>query len=174
MKVKLRNLKHNKFGQVYNPDFVMELQVNDNGTLTMSEWEDANFKKLTNYVATKVEEQGGDDVGGGNSALAKFEGSYNESYNFYGPITASGLTISVVGDKLLLENMFSAWNTYFGTYKAELSQDGKTLSIVEEVTSVAFASLLNCTFSVTESNGKVTLTANSAFGDLTGYVATHK
>lgn len=174
LKVKLGNLKHNKFGQVWDPSYVMELQVGSDGKLTMSQWTDEYGKALTNYVATKVTEQEGGDVGGGNSALAKFEGGYNESYDFYGPMTASGLTISVVGDKLLLEDMFGAWSSYYGTYKAELSQDGKTLSIVEEVAPVEFASLMGCTFSVTESNGKVTLTANSPFGDLTGYVATQK
>ena len=174
LKVKLGNLKHNKFGQIWDPSYVMELQVGSDGKLTMSQWTDDSGKALTNYVATKVTEQEGGDVGGGNSALAKFEGGYNESYDFYGPITASGLTISVVGDKLLLEDMFGAWDSYYGAYKAELSQDGKTLSIVEEVVPLEFASLMGCTFSVTESNGKVTLTANSPFGDLTGYVATQK
>jgi hypothetical protein len=54
LKVQIGGQSHPKFGTVWNPDEVLELTVNANGTLTMSNWTDGNYNKLGNYVATKV------------------------------------------------------------------------------------------------------------------------
>ena len=152
LKVKLGNLKHNKFGQVWNPDFVMELQVNDNGTLTMSEWEDGNYKKLTNYVATKVEEQGGDDVGGDEeeeSPYAYLFGTYQESFNdasYYG-YPAKGVLTIAASDKANyhLSMTFFGGTAAAATVYANVSADGKTITTIEGscVMGTFFASELN-------------------------------
>lgn len=138
LKVKLGNLKHNKFGQVWNPDFVMELQVNDNGTLTMSEWEDANFKKLTNYVATKVEAQEGGDEGGGEGEESPYSylfGRYKESFNdasYYGYPAKGVLTIAASDNAEYHLSM-----TFFGgtgaecTVYANVSADGKKITTIQ-------------------------------------------
>lgn len=136
LKVKLGNLKHKNFGQVWNPDFVMELQVNDNGTLTMSEWEDGNSETLTNYVATMVVE-GGDEGDGGEeeSPYAYLFGRYNESFNdskYYGYPAKGVLTIAASDNADYHLSM-----TFFGgtaaesTVYANVSADGKKITTIE-------------------------------------------
>lgn len=66
---------HPKFGTIWNPDQVVELTVNSDGTLTMDSWQDGNWNNLTNYVATKYVEQGGAEEEAG--ALA---GTWNVTY----------------------------------------------------------------------------------------------
>lgn len=136
LKVKVGGLTHTKFNTVWNPDFVMELQVNDNGTLTMSEWEDGNYKKLTNYVATMVVEGGdeGDD-GEEESPYAYLFGRYKESFNdasYYGYPAKGVLTIAASDNAEYHLSM-----TFFGgtgaesTVYANVSADGKKITTIQ-------------------------------------------
>ncbi len=125
-------------------------------TQTGGEFIDYASKPLKEIVATK---------GGAESPLDKFEGRYNESYTLYNSLTSSAsLTISVEGDKLLLKDMYGAYSM-FGTYKAELSDDGLSLKIVEEIVPISMGSCLNQVLTVSTEAGKIVLTADGLLND---------
>ena len=93
---------HSKFGKIWNPSEVITLTVNDNGTLTMPEWTDASGYKLTNYVATKVVEDGGDEGGDKeevvNPLVEAILGKYTESWTGKHEIDKGTLIISKSDD----------------------------------------------------------------------------
>lgn len=125
-------------------------------TQTGGEFKDFMSKPLKEIVATK---------GGAESPLDKFKGKYNESYTlYYNTTNSTSLTISVEGDKLLLTDMFGAYGM-FGTYRAELSDDGLSLKIVEEVVSITMGSCLNEVLAVSTEAGKIVLTADGLLND---------
>lgn len=176
------NAYHGKYFSIQQP---IDMTINADGSLTFSTASMQNWKTVANYVAVKVVEDGegeeGDDEGEGDgedSPLAKFEGTYKETYTCYGsPTTSNKLTISVDGDKLVLSDMFGAFNKY-GKYEGQLSEDGKTLTITAEVTPISMGSVLNEVLTVSESNGKITLSSaglvidpNSKQPTLVGYTA---
>lgn len=100
-----------------------------------------------------------------SSPLDKFVGTYSESYSMYGtPTTSNMLTISVENGKLKLDKMFNAYGMT-GTYEAELSKDGKTLTIVKEVAPIMMGSILNSTLDVSEEGGKVVLSSSGLMED---------
>ena len=54
LKVKIGGLKHGYFGEVYNPDEILAMTVNEDGTLTFdSFYSSAKFKYVTEYRAVK-------------------------------------------------------------------------------------------------------------------------
>ena len=176
------NAYHGKYFSIQQP---IDMTINADGSLTFSTATMQNWKTVANYVAVKVVEDGegeeGGDEGEGDgedSPLAKFEGTYKETYTCYSsPTTSNKLTISVDGDKLVLSDMFGAFNQY-GKYEGQLSEDGKTLTITAEVTPIQMGSVLNEVLTVSESNGKITLSSagllidpNSKQPTLVGYTA---
>ena len=62
LKVQIGGQSHPKLGTQWNPDVVLTLTVNADGTLTMPTWKDGSYNDLSNYVATKYVEDG-DDAG---------------------------------------------------------------------------------------------------------------
>lgn len=99
------------------------------------------------------------------SPLDKFAGTYSESYTMYGsPATSNLLTISVENGKLKLDKMFNAYGNT-GTYEAELSEDGATLTIVNEVSPISMGSILNNVLTVSEEGGKMVLSASGLLLD---------
>ncbi|MBR2608118.1 MAG: hypothetical protein IKC68_00115 [Bacteroidales bacterium] len=58
LKVKIGGLKHGYFGEVYNPDEILAMTVNEDGTLTFdSFYSSKEFKYVTEYRATKSDEE---------------------------------------------------------------------------------------------------------------------
>ena len=83
--VKVGGQSHPKLGTQWNPDAVIVLTVNSDGTLTMPTWTDGSYNKLSEYVATKV---AGSDEGEGegegdevNPLVEQVCGTYKESFN---------------------------------------------------------------------------------------------
>ena len=60
--------------------------------------------------------------------------------------------------------MYGAYGM-FGTYRAELSDDGLSLKIVEEVVSITMGSCLNEVLAVSTEAGKIVLTADGLLND---------
>lgn len=117
---------HPKFGTIWNPDAVIELTVNTDGTLSMSSWEDGNWSKLTNYVATKV--ASGGDSGEENPLVKVMCGTYSEEYS-HSWLTPGTLTIMksdnpTKGDLML--SFASSSNYVYGT----ISEGGSYPKIV--------------------------------------------
>ena len=128
---------HSKFGMIWNPSEVITLTVNDNGTLTMPEWTDASGYKLTNYVATKVVEDGGDepeDEPSGSVVKAEdLVGTWSETFLMNGSdeVAYDAMTISIVNGSLKVKmfNYITQWSSSILECSAELSSDGKTLTV---------------------------------------------
>lgn len=120
---------HAKFGKIWNPDTVIELIVNSDGTLTMDSWKDGNSVQLTSYVATKYVEQGG----GTTTTVTPQDlvGNWSESFTFGESETSDNMTIKL-SDNLSKGNlkvkMFNGYNGAIECY-AQLSDDGKTLTV---------------------------------------------
>lgn len=93
---------HSNFGKIWDPSAVLTLTVNDNGTITMPEWTDAKGYKLTNYVATKVVEDGGEEGGDKeevvNPLVEAILGEYTESWTGNHYIDKGKLIISKSDD----------------------------------------------------------------------------
>lgn len=65
LKVAVGGMNHPKFGPIWDPSAVIEFTVEADGTLKLSQWQDGNWKNMTDYVATKVVESEGGDEGDG-------------------------------------------------------------------------------------------------------------
>lgn len=132
---------------VYYPTYSNYTGFNGTFTLTVSgNTLSGTLGEITDYTATKQV-----------NPLAKFEGTYVQSYTCFWSTYSSNMTVTVDGDYLVLTNMFGAMG-YAGTYKAELTSEGK-LEIVEEVSSIQFGSCLDDVLNVTEEGGKITLSS---------------
>ena len=61
LKVAVGGMNHPKFGTIWDPSAVIEFTLEADGTLTLAQWQDGNWKNMTDYVATKfVENEGGE------------------------------------------------------------------------------------------------------------------
>ena len=99
--VKVGGQSHPKLGTQWNPDAVIVLTVNSDGSLTMPTWTDGSYNNLSEYVATKV---AGSDEGEGeggettvNPLAAAVVGEYTES-GFSGYPAPGKLTVSLSDD----------------------------------------------------------------------------
>ena len=137
--VAVGGLSHPKFGTIWDPSAVVTLTVNADGTLTMSSWQDGNWNTLTDYVATKVVEQGGDEgegEGEGEAITAEdLVGSWNESFYAGSSYESDQMTIALSDDeskgqlKVKMFNYTSYGSSYNLECYADLSDDGTTLTV---------------------------------------------
>lgn len=182
--VSIGGQSHPKFGQIWDPDAQLELTVNADGTLTMSSWEDGNWKILTDYVATKV--TGGDEGGAGDENFSVtladlYDTTWSETFTLGGPNTGT-MTISETdkSDKGQLKVRMLAYDSYSLECYADLNSDGKSLTIKSR--GVVYAGM-NCEvvadIILTFSDGGNTLSGSGDFYpawsmNLTSYTATKK
>ena len=111
---------HPKFGTIWNPDAVIELTVNTDGTLSMSSWEDGNWSELTNYVATKVASGGEENET--DPLVEKVCGSYSEDFTAPDGYPAKGVLKIYPSDNPSMGNVMlsfcSSSNKIYGTVAA--------------------------------------------------------
>lgn len=145
---------HVKFGTIWNPDTVIELTVNADGTLTMPTWTDASGNELSGYVATKVVESG-DDSGEESGPLAgEWTVAYESPSNLYkDDWTSRTGTLKIkgaAGDYKITE--------FLGKYVTwALTENGNTLSYS--------ASGLDLTLTYDETTGQLTTPAGQTLTD---------
>lgn len=145
LKVAVGGMNHPKFGPIWDPSAVIEFTVEADGTLKLSQWQDGNWKNMTDYVATKVvESEGGEEDG-------KLAGTWNATYescdNLYDD---SGNWTNSTGEILIegQEGMYSIKKFLGYSVNWTMNQEGNVLSC-----DVAEA-LLQLTYD--ESTGKLT------------------
>ena len=135
LSVKIGGLNHSKFGTMWNPDQVMEFTVNADGTLTFSKFEDGNWKTHTDYVATKVVEEGGED-GEGAASVDALVGTWHETFSAGSIYENDLMTIALSDDpsKGQLKVRMFVYESWGTTYElvcyANLSEDGTTLTVL--------------------------------------------
>ena len=133
---------HNVFGKIWNPDEQLELTVNADGTLTMSDWTDGNNKDLSNYCASKYVEGGdeGEDEGEdeGDSAgvtLADLIGTtWSEAFTDFSGTHSGVMTISETdntskGQIKVRMLAYGEFTPYYVECYADLDTTGKTLTV---------------------------------------------
>ena len=127
LKVQIGGQSHPKFGTQWNPDVVLTLTVNDDGTLTMPTWTDANNKELSNYVATKYVE-GGEDSGEDEEA-GLLAGTWNvtcemgDAWGMKDPeVTTGTMVITGSGNDYVIESIAGV------PYGLSVTWDGTALS----------------------------------------------
>jgi hypothetical protein len=151
---------HPKFGTIWNPDQVVELTVNTDGTLSMSSWQDGNYNTLSNYVATKV--ASGGQESDKDPLVEKVCGEYVEDFSAPYGYPAKGVLKITESDNPAQGNVMlsfcSSPNKIYGTVKAgspypTITVDGTdsnlgpvkvTLSFVEDASPVMVYAM-NCT-----------------------------
>ena len=154
---------HPKFGTIWNPDQVVELTVNSNGTLTMDSWQDGNWYDLTNYVATKFVENENESTEG--ASLEDLVGTWHQSFSAGGTYENDLMTIALSDDpskgqlKVSIYEYSSGWgdSDKLVCY-ANLSEDGTTLTVLSN--GVAYGSMgtfsENMVMTVSEDGKKIT------------------
>ena len=134
LKVQIGGQSHAKLGTQWNPDVVVNLTVNPDGTLTMPTWTDGNSFNLSNYLATPVIDSGeGDDEGEstGVANAASLHGTYSEEFIDFAGSHEGTMTISVEGENITVRMLAygSGYSAYYLECPATLSLDGKTLTV---------------------------------------------
>ena len=91
LKVKIGGLKHGYFGEVYNPDEILAMTVNEDGTLTFdSFYSSKESKYVTEYRATKSDEEPVQGLAG--TWFAEYDGadySWNGGFSAYSKKSSS-------------------------------------------------------------------------------------
>ena len=136
LKVAVGGMNHPKFGTIWDPAAVIEFTVEADGTLTLDQWTDGNWKSMTYYVATKFVEEEGDDEGDGSAVTPEaLVGSWNESFTAGDNHESDQMTITLSDDaskgqlKVKMFNYESSGSVYFLECYADLSADGTTLTV---------------------------------------------
>ena len=165
----------------YGPgDADCTLAVGDDGTLSCDALTfGSQSYTITGYTASPVVEEnvGGDETA--DASLLKYKGTYTQSMSMWGMDDVSTMTVSVSGDKLILEGFVavSFMSHSGGTYEATLSEDGTVLTLTEEVSPCygSDGSLIGATLNVSETGGKFTLSSErlvlSSQDEVTNYSA---
>ena len=134
LKVQIGGQSHPKLGTQWNPDVVLTLTVNADGTLTMPTWKDGNYNDLSNYVATKYVEDGEDS--GEGATLESLVGTWHETISAGGTYDIDLMTIELSDDpsKGQLKVKMFVYESYGTTYQlvcyANLSEDGTILTVL--------------------------------------------
>ena len=134
LKVQIGGQSHPKLGTQWNPDVVLTLTVNADGTLTMPTWKDGNYNDLSNYVATKYVEDGEDS--GEGATLESLVGTWHETFSAGGTYENDLMTIELSDDpsKGQLKVKMFVYESYGTTYQlvcyANLSEDGTILTVL--------------------------------------------
>lgn len=134
LKVQIGGQSHAKLGTQWNPDVVVNLTVNPDGTLTMPTWTDGNYYDLSEYLATPVIDSGdGDDEGEstGVANAASLHGTYSEEFIDFAGSHEGTMSISVEGENITVRMLAygSGYSAYYLECPATLSLDGKTLTV---------------------------------------------
>ena len=158
LKVQIGGQSHPKLGTQWNPDVVLTLTVNADGTLTMPEWKDGNYNTLTNYVATKYVE-GGEDSGEGEET-GPFAGTWNVAYESTDNLYSDNGTWTSKTGKMTIEGTAGAYKitNFLGqSVSWALTESGNTLSYS--------ASGLELSFTYDETSGELTTVAGKTITD---------
>ena len=161
---------HPKFGTIWDPSAVVTLTVNADGTLTMSSWQDGNWNTLTDYVATKVVEQGGDEGEGEGEGEVSIAGVWNQTVTVgFGSANAT-VTIAVSGDQVTLTDFIYSGSVITGTLS------GNTITIPSGTMISNMTGPLDADLVLTVSEDGTTITAPDfqigGWVSVTGYTAT--
>ena len=161
---------HPKFGTIWDPSAVVTLTVNADGTLTMSSWQDGNWNTLTDYVATKVVEQGGDEGEGEGEGEVSIAGVWNQTVTVgFGSANAT-VTIAVSGDQVTLTDFIYSESVITGTLS------GNTITIPGGTMISNMTGPLGADLVLTVSEDGTTITAPDfqigGWVSVTGYTAT--
>lgn len=171
--VKVGGQSHPKLGTQWNPDAVIVLTVNSDGTLTMPTWTDGSYNNLSEYVATKV---AGSDEGEGeggettvNPLAAAVVGEYKES-GFSGHPAPGKLTVSLSDDpsKGDLKIVFGFDTTVF---YATVSGDANTTIITIPQTDTTMWGPVSANLTFISSAKYIYGTVNYGWGSLPTYSA---
>ena len=193
LKVQIGGQSHAKLGTQWNPDVVLSLTVNSNGTLTMPTWKDGSYNDLSNYVATKVgtSEPDPETPGAGDeedSSLNAFVGTWSESFDFqqysWSPAatyTNASVKITIEDGKLLATNILLITPQYgtpsSGTYVGEVSADGLTVTFADKDMNTPSHMTLGPVSNfvlILSADGKTLSATSTCGGAVKNYVATKK
>lgn len=185
LKIKVGGLSHQKYGTIYNPEEVITLTVNGDGTLTFDTWKDSKYKDLTNYVATKVENEPeipgeGGDSSEGVADAASLEGTYSENFTDFSGSHTGTMTISVSGENINVKMLsYSTGMDYYLECPAVLNSDRNMLTIkCSGVTYVGWGLTVpqDINLNISVDGEKITLSIDKSYsldwGDLSSYTAT--
>ena len=158
LKVQIGGQSHPKLGSQWNPDVVLTLTVNTDGTLTMPTWKDGNNTELSNYVATKYVE-GGEDSGEGEEA-GFFAGTWNVAYESTDNLYADDGTWTSKTGTMTIEGTAGAYKitNFLGqSVSWALTETGNTLSYS--------ASGLELSFTYDETSGELKTVTDKTITD---------
>ena len=153
--VAVGGMNHPKFGTIWDPAAVIEFTVNADGTLTLAQWQDGNWKYMTDYVATKfVEDEGEDEEAGA------FAGTWNVAYESTDNLYSDNGTWTSKTGTMTIEGTAGAYKitNFLGqSVSWALTESDNTLSYSKDG--------LELSFTYDETSGELTTVAGKTITD---------